>query len=145
MERIEKSAEVLCPPEAVYPLVADVEAYPEFLPWCSAARILGKGESSVDASLTLSKGGLSKSFTTRNTMIPFERIEMNLLSGPFKHLEGVWTFKPSTRGTVVSLRLEFSFDSRLMSMMLGPIFHPIANTLLEAFVKRAEALSTHGH
>ncbi len=139
MEIIQKSAWVACPPEKVYKLVADIESYPEFLPWCSAAKILGEFDSNVEASLTLSKGGVSKSFSTYNTITPFKHIEITLLSGPFKHLEGMWTFEKEGEGTRVSLHLEFSFENKLMSMMLGPIFHPIANTLLDAFVKRAEA------
>lgn len=140
MEIIEKTAWVACPMTKVYQLVAEIEAYPEFLPWCSAAKILSEEGNQIEASLTLTKGGLSKSFTTRNMLSPFQKMEMKLLSGPFKHLEGIWTFEPEGEGTRVSLHLEFSFESRAISMMLGPIFSPIANTLLEAFVRRAETL-----
>jgi len=135
LEIIQKNAWVSCPPHVVYDLVTDVEKYPSFLPWCGAAKILKHFEDGIEASLTVSKGGLSKNFTTRNIHVPHQRIEMHLLSGPFKHLEGVWTFEPEQGGTRVTLHLEFSFDSRLIAMMLNPLFQPVAHTLLEAFVK----------
>lgn len=129
---------VNCPLEKVYELVADIESYPKFLPWCHGAKILKRLPNVVEASLILSKGGLSKSFATRNTMTPGKEIKMELLSGPFKRLDGLWTFETMPGGTKVSLHLEFSFENRLIAMMLGPVFQPIANTLLEAFVKKAE-------
>lgn len=138
MEIIQKSAWVACPPEKVYKLVADIESYPTFLPWCVYAKVLKQDNVSVEASLTLAKGGLSKSFSTVNTMIPFKEIQIKLLSGPFKKLEGVWSFKEERGGALVSLHLEFSFDNRFVALMLGPVFQPIANTLLDAFIKRAE-------
>ncbi len=140
MEIIQKSAWLACTPELVYNLVADVESYPEFLPWCSAAKILSQVDGHVEASLTLTKGGLSKSFSTCNIMKPFTGIAMTLLTGPFKHFEGHWTFEAEGCGTRVSLHLEFSFENRLIAMMLGPVFQPVAHTLLDAFVKRAQTL-----
>lgn len=137
MEIIQKSAWVLCSAAEVYNLVADIEAYPQFLPWCSGARILKRADNMVEASLTLSKGGMSKSFATRNIMHENTKIEMQLLSGPFKHFEGVWTFQEEMNGTRVTLHLEFSFASRLIALMMGPLFQPVANTLLEAFINRA--------
>lgn len=138
MEIIQKTAWVTSKPEVVYRLVADIEAYPQFLPWCGGAKILKVFENGVEASLTLTKGGLSKSFITRNTLKPYQSIDMQLVSGPFKDFDGVWTFQEERGGTRVSLNLKFSFESRLVAMMIGPLFQPVANTLLEAFVKRAE-------
>lgn len=138
MEIIQKSAWVAASPEKVYNLVADIEAYPSFLPWCGGAKILKRFDDGVEASLTLTKGGLSKSFITRNKMMPFKKIDMKLVAGPFKSFDGVWSFVEERGGTRVSLDLRFSFESRLIAMMIGPLFQPVANTLLEAFVKRAE-------
>ena len=124
----------------VFALVADIERYPEFLPWCSAAKILQAVDNVVEASLTISKSGLAKNFTTRNLMTPMTRIEMHLLKGPFKHLYGLWQFQEDENGCHISLELQFSFDSKVLSLMLESIFQPIANNLLDAFVKRAESL-----
>ncbi|MCX7122454.1 MAG: type II toxin-antitoxin system RatA family toxin [Gammaproteobacteria bacterium] len=123
--------------EAVYALIADIESYAGFLPWCAASKVLHRWEGGVEASLTLKKGGLSKTFVTRNLETVNEKIEMHLLSGPFKHLYGVWKFEDKNKGVEVSLDLEFSFDNRLVAMMIGPLFQPVANSLLEAFMQRA--------
>lgn len=123
----------------LYGLVADINAYPEFLPWCKGARILNEVDGKVvEARLTLTKSGISKNFATRNIMTPYQKIEMHLLEGPFKHLYGVWEFKEDAQGCLVSLRMEFSFDSRILALMLEPIFKSVADNLLDAFIKRAE-------
>ena len=123
--------------EDVYRLIADIEAYATFLPWCAAAKILRRWEGGVEASLTLKKGGLSKTFVTRNLETLNEKIAMHLVSGPFKHLYGVWLFEDQNGGVEVSLDLEFSFDNKLVAMMIGPLFQPVAHSLLEAFMQRA--------
>ncbi len=140
MEIVRKKMWVPYAREDVYALIADIESYATFLPWCAASKVLRRWEGGVEASLTLKKGGLSKSFVTRNLETPSERIEMHLVSGPFKHLYGVWVFEDKNNGVEVSLDLEFSFDNKLVAMMIGPLFQPVANTLLEAFIQRAEAV-----
>lgn len=126
-------------PEDIYQLVEDINRYPEFLPWCKSANILRKIDNVVEARLTLTKSGITKNFATRNLMTPQSKIEMHLLEGPFKHLYGVWEFHHDPKGCRVTLRMEFSFDSKILAMMLEPIFKSISESLLEAFVKRAEA------
>ncbi len=138
MEKVSKKMWVPYARAEVYHLVADIESYADFLPWCAAAKVLKRWEGGVEASLTLKKGGLSKSFVTRNLETLNEKIEMHLVSGPFKHLYGVWLFQDRDDGVEVSLDLEFSFDNKLIAMMIGPLFQAIANTLLEAFMQRAE-------
>lgn len=124
--------------EDLYKLVADINNYPKFLPWCKDADILRVHDNVVEARLVLAKGGISKGFITRNLMTPHHQIEMHLLEGPFKHLYGLWNFEDNVEGCRVSLKLEFSFDNRLMAMMLEPIFNTVADTLLQAFVDRAK-------
>ncbi len=123
----------------IYQLVEDINAYPEFLPWCKHANILRKIDNVVEARLTLTKSGITKNFATRNLMTPATKIEMHLLEGPFKHLYGVWEFFNEPQGCRVTLKMEFSFDSKILAMMLEPIFKSISESLLDAFVKRAEA------
>ncbi len=124
--------------EDLYNLVADIKTYPEFLPWCKQAHILKDLDKIVEARLTLNKSGISKNFSTRNVMTPYEKIEMHLLEGPLKHLYGIWTFLEDNQGCLVTLKIEFSFDSKIMALMLEPIFKSVAENLLAAFVKRAE-------
>lgn len=123
----------------MYALVDDIDAYASFLPWCSKSTVLGRDERSVDASLEIKYGKLHKSFTTRNLNSPHDAIEMTLLDGPFKHLHGKWLFTPlGQEGTKVELVLEFEFASKLMDITVGPVFSHIADSLVDAFTKRAQ-------
>jgi len=123
----------------MYALVDDIAAYADFLPWCSKSTVLKRDPESVDASLEIKYGKLHKSFTTRNMNTPHECIEMQLLDGPFKHLHGLWRFTElGSEGTKVELLLEFEFASKLMDITVGPVFSHIANSLVDAFTKRAQ-------
>ena len=122
-------------------LVDDVEAYPEFLPWCNQAEIHNRTEDSVEATLELHKGAVSNKFTTRNSRTEFEAIGLALIGGPFRHLAGGWKFKElGDDGCKVMLELEFEFESRLVDMMFGSFFEEICNSLVDAFTKRAEVV-----
>ena len=135
---IHKSALVAYTPAEMFALVSDIEAYPQFLPWCSTARVLWRGEDELKASIEMAKGSLQKSFTTHNRHQHNKMIEMRLIEGPFKRLEGFWRFDPlGDRACKVSLDLEFEFASRMLDLMVGPVFSQIANTLVDAFQQRA--------
>ena len=138
MTTISKSALVPYTPAEMYALVSDIPAYPEFLPWCSGARILSSSEDEVRATLDLSKSGVHKSFTTLNRHQHDKMIEMRLLEGPFRKLEGYWRFDPlGGHGCKVSLDLEFEFASRVLDLVVGPVFNQAANSLVESFQQRA--------
>ena len=122
----------------MFGLVDDVAAYPEFLPWCSSAEVHSRSDDTVDATLELHKGAVSKTFTTRNSRCEFTSIDLALVDGPFKHLSGGWRFKDlGDGGSKVSLELEFEFESRLVDLMFGSFFEQTCNSLVEAFSKRA--------
>ena len=122
-------------------LVDDVEAYPEFLPWCNQAEVHNRTDESVEATLELHKGAVSNKFTTRNSRKEFNAIGLELIGGPFRHLDGGWQFKAlGDDGCKVSLELEFEFESRLVDLMFGSFFEDICNSLVDAFTKRAETI-----
>ena len=125
----------------MYALVADVEKYPGFLPWCRDARVREPGEDTVEASLEIGRGPIRKSFTTRNTMVPDSRIDIGLVDGPFKHLQGRWEFMTlDGAGSRIALNLEFELSNALLRRTLGPVFSEIANTMVDAFCRRAKEL-----
>lgn len=141
MRKVDRSAIVPYSAERMFALVDDIEAYPDFLPWCRAARIESRDESLVRASLELSRGGVHKWFTTENRREPGRAIDIRLVEGPFRFLEGRWRFQPlGEEGSRVSVEMEFEFSSRMLDMMIGPVFHQICNSLLDAFVARAREL-----
>jgi len=141
MTSISKSALVPYSPAEMFALVDDIEAYPQFLPWCRTAQVLERTQDEVRATLALSKGGVDKSFTTCNRNQRHKMIEMRLVEGPFRHLEGFWRFTPlGDDGCKVSLDMEFEFASRLLSMVVGPVFSQVANSLVDSFQQRAVAV-----
>jgi len=141
MTTISKSALVSYSPEQMFKLIDDIEAYADFLPWCGKATEISRDEKGVEASLFISHSGLNKEFTTQNKNTAFEKIEMHLVNGPFKNLDGVWLFESlGENACKVSLDLEFEFSSKIISVTLGPIFSRIANNLVDAFIKRADTV-----
>ncbi len=122
----------------MFNLVDDVEAYPEFLPWCNDAEVHNRTDETVEATLELHKGSLSNHFTTLNTRREFEAIDISLLGGPFRHLQGGWRFKDlGEDGCKVSLELEFQFSSMMVDLMFGHFFEETCNSLVDAFTRRA--------
>ena len=122
----------------MYALVADVESYPDFLPWCSDVEVHSREGDTVEATLELHRGGLKKRFRTRNRMQPEKSMELSLVGGPFRHLAGGWTFTPlGEEGSKVALDLEFEFDSRALDLVVGAFFEDACNSLVDAFTQRA--------
>ena len=138
MRKVTRSALVPYQAAQMFSLVADIESYPGFLPWCSGARIERETGDEVQARLDVAKGPVRKSFTTRNRHVDQRQIAMSLVDGPFRHLNGMWRFEPIAEdGCRVELHLEFEFASRILGRMLDPIFNEIANTMVDAFCRRA--------
>ena len=140
MTTITRSSLVLFTPDQMFDLVNDVEAYPSFLPWCRSSEIISKTDDVISASLDLAKGGVHHVFSTRNTIIKGESIDIELIDGPFRHLEGHWHFDEigDKQGCRVRRDMDFEFSNRLISMALGPVFTQISGSLVDAFCKRAQ-------
>jgi len=128
----------------MYDLVNDINQYPQFLPWCRQANIHQTTPEWIEASIEIAKGGIHKTFTTRNYLTPVQKIDMKLVEGPFKHLHGLWDFESLAENACkVSLTLEFEFSNALLAMAMGAMFNQIANTLLDAFCQRAHQVYGH--
>lgn len=141
LQTINRSALVPYAASDMYSLVADVEKYPDFLPWCRGARVRAPDADTVEASLEIGRGPIRKTFTTRNVMACSSRIEIQLVDGPFKHLRGCWQFRPlDGTGCRIELELEFELANAVLRRTLGPLFSEIANTMVDAFCHRAKEL-----
>lgn len=139
--KIQRSALLPYSAAQLYQLVNDVERYPEFLPWCTETHLIFADETQMRATLTASKLGMSHTFMTQNSLKTNERVEINLVEGPFKHLHGVWEFKAlADDACKLSLDLEFDFSGALIKATLGPVFTHAANTMVDAFCTRAKQL-----
>jgi ribosome-associated toxin RatA of RatAB toxin-antitoxin module len=138
LREVKRSAIVPYTATQMFDLVADVERYPEFLPWCSAAEVLAREGEDVTARLSLSRGGARASFTTRNRLVAGRFLEMGLLEGPFNALHGRWDFHAiGEAGCRVELGMSFETQGSLAGLALGPVFEGICNQLVDAFGRRA--------
>lgn len=139
--QIDKSALVMHSAERMFALVDDIASYPDFLPWCSGAEVHERTDAQVLASLDVAKGGIKHRLTTRNKLVSHEQIDMILVDGPFRDLQGRWHFRPlDSNACKVSLQLDFEFSGSLARMTFGPVFNQAANTMVEAFCRRANEI-----
>ena len=139
MSHIHRTALVHYSPAEMYQLVNDVANYSSFLPWCRSAVVINESETEMTASIEIAKGVLNRTFTTHNRLSRNQRIELELVDGPFKKLTGCWRFDKlkTDNACKVTLDLDFEFDSAMMSIAAKPIFTQIANTLVDSFCKHA--------
>ena len=141
MPTVRRSALVPFSARQMFELVDDIESYPRYLPWCRSTRIHHRDADEVRASIEIAKGAVRKSFTTRNLVQRNKMIVVRLVVGPFKRLNGFWRFESlGDEACKVSLDLEFEFANRLVSSVVGPVFHQIANTMVESFCTRARQI-----
>ena len=141
MNTLKRSAVVPYTARQMFELVSGIEDYPRFLPWCGKSKVMSRTEAEVVAELDISWKGMHKSFSTRNELFPYERMDISLVTGPMKHLKGRWEFIPiNTDGCKVLLDLEFEFAGGFIDMLFQPVFQTIANSLVDAFCQRAVEL-----
>ena len=142
MPNVNKSVLVLHSDQQMFDLVRDIESYPEFLPWCGGAQVQRVSDSEVRGQLSINFKGVRQSFTTLNHYDTDQQyIDIKLVDGPFKALSGRWSFHALTpEACKVELWLKYEFSSRFLATVVGPVFNQIANTFIEAFVKRAEQI-----
>jgi ribosome-associated toxin RatA of RatAB toxin-antitoxin module len=140
MKRISRSAIVEHSAQEMFALVDDIDSYPRFLPWCTAAKVEERTPTSVHATLTVGMRGLRQSFTTQNDLQPGESMHMRLVKGPFRRFAAAWRFKPlSAEACAIEFELEYQMAGPL-ARVLEPLFDRIADTMVDAFTRRAAEL-----
>jgi len=148
MKQVRKSVLLWYTPHEIYQLVADVEKYPQFLPWCERAEVLSRDEQGQTARLHLSYAGIRQSFTTRNTQVVDRSLHMGLVDGPFSLLDGLFRFVPlalsAGKGSgrddacKIEFELRYEFANAVLEVAISPVFDRIADTFVDSFVRRAE-------
>jgi ribosome-associated toxin RatA of RatAB toxin-antitoxin module len=139
MALVEKSVLLSFSAEQMFALVDNVAEYPKFLPWCDGAEVTVLDENIIQATIQINYHHVKQSFTTENKRERPRRIDMKLVNGPFKHLEGSWHFIALTpTACKIEFRLNYEFSNKLLEKVVGPVFHYIASTFVEAFIQRAE-------
>jgi len=140
MKEIRRSAIVEHSAAEMYRLVDDVESYPQFLPWCRAVRVETIG-GRRHATLTVGLGAIHQSFTTVNENRPGEAIDLRLVEGPFKRFRAAWRFTPlSESACEIVYTMHYEFATRVIGKLLEPLFDQIADTMVDAFTRRANEL-----
>jgi len=143
---VERTALVPYTCAEMFALVNDFENYPDFLPWCSKAELHTSENEQLTATLSISKGFISDSFTTKNTNDPPHSIHMTHLQGPFSHLQGSWSFTPLGDALVgeekacrIDLKMDFAFSNSLVNLFANSLQNDIA-AMMDAFIERAEVI-----
>ena len=152
MKQVKKSVLLWYTPHEIYQVVTDVEAYPQFLPWCERVELLACDEQGPTARLHLAYSGIRHAFTTRNFQVPDESVHITLVDGPFSLLDGLWRFValpvpggPSgddSTGCKIEFEMRYEFSNGILEAAISPVFDRIANTFVDSFVGRAEQV--HG-
>lgn len=144
MKHVRRSVLLWYSPHEMYSLVTGVAAYPQFLPWCDSAEVLASDADSVTARLGLAYMGVRHAFTTRNQHVADRSVTVSLVDGPFSVLEGSWVFHPLGRpgseaqACKIEFDLRYTFANGALERVVNPVFDRVANTLVDAFVRRAE-------
>jgi coenzyme Q-binding protein COQ10 len=124
-------------PEQLFDLVADVGAYPRFLPWCVGSRVRSRTETQLVADLTIGFGPFRESFTSRVTLDRPNRVVVKYENGPFRYLNNQWDFSPRGNGCEVAFFVDFEFRSRILQAAIGVVFNEAVRRMVNAFLKRA--------
>jgi len=146
MKHVRKSVLLWYSPREMYELVTAIDLYPQFLPWCDRAERVQTHEDGVTARLGLAYMGVRHAFTTRNVHLEPDSVKVQLVDGPFSTLDGTWLFKPLGRpgseqpACKIEFDLRYAFSSPALEAVVSPVFDRVANTFVESFVRRAEAV-----
>lgn len=136
--QIKKEAIILKDIETVFKIVNKVDLYKNFVPFCIDSVILSEDTNKMKARLDFNLKGLSTSFTTENTIKENEYIEMKLVDGPFKYLDGKWEFKKISDKTIIFLTVNYEAESKIVEYTIGKSLEKITNYLVQAFVEESK-------
>ncbi|NQW11655.1 MAG: type II toxin-antitoxin system RatA family toxin [Alphaproteobacteria bacterium] len=131
--------------EQMFALVADVERYPEFLPWCVGARVTRRQEAVIWADLIIGYKLIRERFTSKVTLAEAQqRIDVEYTDGPFRYLNNHWIFEPTDAGCVVDFYVDFEFKNLFLQRVMGLFFNEAVRRMVRAFESRAHALYGDG-
>ncbi len=141
MNHVERSALVRHSALDMFHLVNDVAAYPVFLKWCKSSQVLSESSNEMTAELEIAWKVLHKTFTTKNKLEEGESIQLELVDGPFKSMQGEWKFKHLRKDACkITMEIDFEFKSSVSNMVFSAIFTQICGSLMDSFIKRADVV-----
>lgn len=125
-------------PKILYEVVNDTQSYHLFVPFCTGSDVVWEKDGQKECRLIFAKGPIARELITQNTLTPYDRIEISLVSGDFSHLQGLWEFVPDREGTMIKLYFEYAFSHILLEHTFGQVFGPLTQELIHVFSKRAD-------
>ena len=141
MAIVEKSVLIERSAQAMFDLVENIEQYPQFLPWCAKTVVDYRDATRTVATLHINYLGVRSHFTTENTKDYPQTMRIQLVDGPFRHLEGTWDFRSLTESACkIEFRLVYDFSSKVFEKAIGPVFGQITDSFVDAFVRRADTV-----
>ncbi len=141
MALVHKSVLLHYSAEQMFALVDRVEDYPAFLPWCGGVEVQQRAADKLVAAIQINYHGVKQSFTTENSNTPPTRMQMRLVEGPFRHLDGTWQFTALRADACkIEFELHYEFSSKILEKLIGPVFSKIADSFVDSFCKRAEVV-----
>ena len=146
MALVEKTVLIAQSAERMFELVDRCEDYPAFLPWCGRTELKYRDPLRTVATLFVNYHSVTTSFTTENAKVYPESMMIRLVDGPFRRLEGSWRFRALAENACkIEFQLHYEFSSKVFEKVIGPVFSHIANTFVDAFVRRASQIYGEGH
>ena len=141
MRKLEKQINIDHSSKNMFNLVNNTKSYPDFLPWCSNSIILNENENTIDAEIYIDFFGIKQKFSTQNKIIKNEEINITLIDGPFKSLNGCWRFiDKGTDKCLIDFKIEYDFSNFFIEKVFGSVFSIIVNSLMDSFIERANEL-----
>ena len=141
MVKVEKTVLVHHTAEQMFRLVDDVEDYQQFLPWCGGVEVREREQDRLVAAIKINYHGVKQTFATENRNTPPTQMTMKLVEGPFRQLDGTWTFTPLREDACkIEFDLHYEFSSTVLEKLIGPVFSKIADSFVDSFCKRAEVV-----
>ncbi|MEC7832967.1 MAG: type II toxin-antitoxin system RatA family toxin [Pseudomonadota bacterium] len=138
MDYIKKEESINIDIETIFTLVNQVDKYSDFLPWCNGSKIISNENNIMIGEISVSKNLVKWTFTTENHYIDNEKIQLKLLDGPFKSLNGLWSFSRVDKNTtIVNFVLEYEFSNKIIELSIKPVFTSIMTSILDSFVSEA--------
>ncbi len=138
MDYIKKEESINIDIETIFTLVNQVDKYSDFLPWCNGSKIISNENNIMIGEISVSKNLVKWTFTTENHYIDNEKIQLKLLDGPFKSLNGLWSFSRVNKNTtIVNFVLEYEFSNKIIELSIKPVFTSIMTSILDSFISEA--------
>ena len=138
MDCIKKNESINIDIQTIFTLINQVDKYSDFLPWCSNSKVISDKNNVMVGKISVSKNFVNWTFTTENHYIKNKKIHLTLVDGPFKNLNGEWSFlKIDNNNTQVSFILEYEFSNKIIELSIKPVFTSIMSSILDSFISEA--------